>query len=187
MPFLITDSDKPLLMDTVPALKLTHFNGEPARGEVYAYMRCYACNGALHLSFTEFDEAPPEGTHMALALMPADKDDSFLYLTLDKAAKCDLKLLDARTNNCVKALTPPSVSIVTGSDEQGLYWCAETVIEKEIFDKVLSSPMKSGSVFAGNVFLCKDGEAAFGSAFKVPIEESVPTTAGFDVFTLVPY
>ncbi len=187
MPFFITDSGEPLLMDTVPAVKLCNFNGEPSRGEVYAYMRCYACKGALHLSFTEFDEAPPDGTHMSLALMPADRDDCFLYLELDKNAVCTLRLLDAKDKSCIKELAPPHADIVTGSDEQGLYWCGETVLDNEIFDKVLFAPMRTGAVFAGNVFLRNDGEAAFGSAFKVPPQESAPTAAGFDVFTVVPY
>ena len=39
-------------METLPALKITHFNGEPARGQVYAYLRCYVRDGEIPFSVT---------------------------------------------------------------------------------------------------------------------------------------
>ena len=48
MPFLVTDSASPLAFETLPALKVTEFYGQPRRGEVYSYLRCYVHKGALH-------------------------------------------------------------------------------------------------------------------------------------------
>ena len=59
MPFLVTDSAVPLPAETLPALKLTHHYDAPARGEVYAYLRCYVHKGALCYNLLVFDEAPP--------------------------------------------------------------------------------------------------------------------------------
>ena len=63
MPFLVTDSAVPLPAETRPALKLTHHYDAPARGEVYAYLRCYVHKGALCYNLLVFDEAPPPSAH----------------------------------------------------------------------------------------------------------------------------
>ena len=52
MSLLITNSRDALPMETLPALKITHFNGEPARGQVYAYLRCYVRDGEIPFSVT---------------------------------------------------------------------------------------------------------------------------------------
>ena len=57
MSFLITNSRDALPMETLPALKITHFNGEPARGQVYAYLRCYVRDGEIPFSVSSFSAA----------------------------------------------------------------------------------------------------------------------------------
>ena len=54
-------------METLPALKITHFNGEPARGQVYAYLRCYVRDGEIPFSVTVFDETPPHTARFGFA------------------------------------------------------------------------------------------------------------------------
>ncbi len=187
MPFLITDSAVPLLMETVPALKIAHFNGIPARDTVYAYLRCYICRGALHVAVTGFDGQPPATVRFGLALADADDTTKYLFLSLAPSGENSLAVYSVADQKVQQSLDAPLTQIVTGGDEQGLYWSAESVLPAQVFTAVFGKALKAGGVCAGNVFLYDIGEAAFGAAFPVPQGETVPTAKGFDVFTIVPY
>ena len=186
MPFLITDAAAPLLMDTVPALKLTCFSGHPARDEVYAYLRCYVCRGALHFCFTEFDEAPPDDVRFGLALQPADETERYLLLRVAPRAGAQVTVRSAQ-GTAERALAAPAVQYTAGSDEQGIFWSAEGKLEASLLHMLFGKAMKAGAVWAGNVFLYRGSEAAFGAAFPVPEGLTAPTAEGFDTFTIVPY
>lgn len=187
MPFLITDSTVPLLMDTVPALKLCHFRGVPQHDTVYAYLRCYVIKGALHFSATCFDAAPLATTRFALALCPAARTDCYLLFSLCKGGENTLCVLDSVTGTPLQTCSAPPARVVTGTDEQGVYWCAESEIPAAVFTAVFGEAPKAGLVYAGNVFLYDTADAAFGAAFPVPRGEKAPTAKGFDAFTVVPY
>ena len=66
-------------METLPALKITHFNGEPARGQVYAYLRCYVRDGEIPFSVTVFDETPPHTARFGFAVTPDDAAGTYLF------------------------------------------------------------------------------------------------------------
>ncbi|MEG2930820.1 MAG: hypothetical protein RR825_03445, partial [Ruthenibacterium sp.] len=119
MAFLITDSATSLLMETVPALKITHFYGQSLRDHVYAYLRCYVLHGDWHCCFTSFDEAPPKGARMALCLQPAMGGGTLIY-SVNKYTGA--ALIVQETNAALPDI--PAAQIVTGGDEQGLYWSA---------------------------------------------------------------
>ena len=59
MPFFITDSATPIAAEALPALKLTEFCGQPARGCIYAYLKCYLQHGDFFYEFTVFVEMQP--------------------------------------------------------------------------------------------------------------------------------
>ena len=84
MPFLVTDSAVPLPAETLPALKLTHYYDAPARGDVYAYLRCYIYKGALCYNLLVFDGAPPPTERIGFALCPAESEGEFLFASVRK-------------------------------------------------------------------------------------------------------
>lgn len=187
MPFLITDSAVPLLMETVPALKIAHFNGMPRRDNVYAYLRCYICCGALHLAVTAFDGQPPDTVRFGLAFTQADDTEKYLFFSFAPSGGNSLTLRSVAQGDVCQTFDAPPSQIVTGGDEQGLYWSAESVLPAQVFKAAFGKAPAAGHVYAGNVFLYDTTEAAFGAAFAVPQGETVPTAKGFDVFTIVPY
>ena len=71
-------------METLPALKITHFNGEPARGQVYAYLRCYVRDGEIPFSVTVFDETPPHTARFGFAVTLDDAAGTYLFASCTK-------------------------------------------------------------------------------------------------------
>ena len=126
MPFLVTDSAVPLPAETLPALKLTHHYDAPARGEVYAYLRCYVHKGALCYNLLVFDEAPPPTARIGFALCPAESEGEFLFASFGRAPGSDaLALCLAQPGGgyaAVRAFSAPAAKRSAGEDEQGPYW-----------------------------------------------------------------
>ena len=148
-------------METLPALKITHFNGEPARGQVYAYLRCYVRDGEIPFSVTVFDETPPHTARFGFAVTPDDAAGTYLFASCTKQQGDALWLY--RTGEPadvpLRRLEMPPMRHLAGSDEQGFYWSAEGVLPAQ----------------------------AFRTAFPVPAGAGVPTAAGFGTFVVVPY
>lgn len=189
MPFLVTDSAVLLPAETLPALKVTEFEGQPARGCVYAYLRCYVHGGDLHYSVSVFDEAPPDSARIGLAVTMDDSAAQYLFLSLGRgrAAPCTLYAHGAGADAPVRALSAPPPRFVGGSDEQGGYWGAEGVLPARLWRDCFGDVPHTGAILPGNVFLYDTAEAAFGSAFAVPAGARVPTAEGFSTFVIVPY
>lgn len=191
MPFLITDSATPLLMETVPALKVSHFYGNPARGNVYAYLRCYVHKGDFHCCMSEFDAAPPMDTRMAIAICPAEDTETFLLFSLGKEEPSATLTLCDKEGNTLKTLDAPMTALTCGEDEQGLFWSRTGVLSGKIFKESFGAAPRAGDVYVGNVLLYQENETAFGTAFPMsiasPLEAGPVRMAGFEPFTIVPY
>ena len=189
MAFLITDSAAPLLMETVPALKITHYYGHAVRDNVYAYLRCFVRSGSVYCCFTCFDEAPPETAFLALCLQPADRSETALCFAAGKGSGTVLTVrgADGTVLKTLAAQAADAVQVVTGGDEQGLYWSINAVLPATAFSEVFGDTPKSGSVFAGNLYLCNSAETAFGAAFPVPEGAGALSALGFGTFMVVPY
>ncbi|MCM1150384.1 MAG: hypothetical protein NC319_09940 [Butyricicoccus sp.] len=189
MPYMISYSDKPLPLETLPAWKITHFRGEPSRGPVYAYLRCYVHGGALAYSATVFDEAPPATARFGFAFTTLEKPQRYLFLVCAKQLETTLHLYEAAPPDDapVQALPLPPSRHLGGSDEQGFYWSAEGEIPSELLQSVFGHVPQVGDVLPGNVFLYDEAEAAFGSACPVPEGRHVPTAEGFGALIVTPY
>lgn len=185
MSFLITDSEAELLPETLPALKLTHFNGEPARDRVYSYLRCYICRGSLSFSLTVFDGFPRETSRIGLAISLDDDAKRYLFLSCSKQNGENLWLYE--NDAPVKQLSVAPLRYFSGGDEQGLYWGAEGILPAELFRDVFGCIPKSGMMMPGNVFLYDETESAYGSAFPAPAGIRIPSCSGFGSFLAVPY
>ncbi len=187
MPYFITNSKTPLLMETVPVLKITHYLGNAKRDNVYTYMRCYAYGGDLHCSFTCFDECPEEDSRVALSLSYIDSE-SVLQIVAGKYTKVSGNIQIPSSGNIdVNEKYINQSPVTTGSDEQGDYWSVNFTIGGNIFKKAFNVSIKNNTVFVGNFFIYSLSEKAFGSAFGVPQGESALTQKGADSFIIVPY
>ena len=189
MSFLITNSRDALPMETLPALKITHFNGEPARGQVYAYLRCYVRDGEIPFSVTVFDETPPDTARFGFAVTPDDAAGTYLFASCTKQQGDALWLY--RTGEPadvpLRRLEMPPMRHLAGSDEQGFYWSAEGVLPAQAFRTAFGRVPRVRGILPGNAFLYDVSEPAFGAAFPVPAGAGVPTAAGFGTFVVVPY
>lgn len=166
-------------MNTLPALKLTHFRGVPARGEIYAYARMYLYQGAVRFCVTEFDETPPETACMALCLAFADDERRAVRVVLSKYADAVAEL-----PGCAKTL---ETLLSTGADEQGWYWQREGELDAALVREALGRTPRAGDVLVGNVISYDTDGDAFGAAFPVPEGADAFSPDGFDVFPVVAY
>lgn len=184
MPFLITDSAAPIAPEALPALKLTEFCGEPARGCIYSYLKCYLHHGDFFYHITVFDETPPPTQYAAIVLSSDISGSPWLSLRVGfHTPAC----LEVHTGQELKKLGCEDASRFSGGDEQGLYWGAQGVIPAAVFQQVFGGSLHTGSVLMGNVFLYDTSETAFGSAFSVCPSPCVPTNEGMQPFVIVPY
>ena len=179
MPFLLTDSLVPLAMNTLPALKLTHFSACPKRGEVYAYARFYICRGSIRFCVTGFEETPPESSHMAFVFAYPEDESRSVRTVLSKYEDACILSKGGRK--------PLETILSTGADEQGWYWQREGELGAALLRETLGRAPKAGDVLVGNVVLYDETEAAFGSAFPVPGGKDAFSPDGFDVFPVVSY
>lgn len=187
--FLITESRDTLPMETLPAWKITHFYGTPARGCVYAYVRCYVQNGAIPFSVTVFDGAPRKTARIGFAVTPDDTAAMYLFASCAKGQGGTLWLYRAgeEADIPVRQLEMPALRELAGSDEQGVYWSAEGVLPAAALRAVFGRVPKTGDLLPANAFLYDTAEPAFGAACPVPEGCTVPTASGFGALVVVPY
>ena len=190
MPFFITDSTTPIAAEALPALKLTEFCGQPARGCIYAYLKCYLYHGDFFYQFTVFDETPPPTQYAAVALSCDVSGSPWLSLRVGFHTPVCLEVHTAEeTDGSVSstALSCEDASRFSGGDEQGLYWGAQGIVPAAVFEKVFGSVPHAGSFLMANAFLYDTREKAFGAAFEVSESAGVPCAEGMQPLVVVPY
>ncbi|MDD3429582.1 MAG: hypothetical protein PHG02_06225 [Oscillospiraceae bacterium] len=185
MSILVSHSQTPLLPDTLPAVKMTEFFGSAKSGPVYSYLKLHECNGSIHLCLMAFEETPAPQSRLGAAFcFDNTQPGKFIFFSANAMENFSLLLY----NNTANPLAlPASGSIFSGRDEQGFYWGVETILSADLLAQHFGSAPKVKSVFGGNAFKYNTTEAAFGSAFAVPLGNTVPTCKGFGTFTVVPY
>ena len=163
--------------------------GRAARGQVYAYLRCYVRDGEIPFSVTVFDETPPDTARFGFAVTLDDAAGTYLFASCTKQQGDALWLY--RTGEPadvpLRRLEMPPMRHLAGSDEQGFYWSAEGVLPAQAFRTAFGRVPRVGGILPGNAFLYDVSEPAFGAAFPVPAGAGVPTAAGFGTFVVVPY
>ncbi len=190
MPFLVTDSATPLPAETLPALKLTYYYESSARGEIYAYLRCYVHKGDFCYNLLVFEESPPVSRRIGFALCPAQNAQQFLFASFAKPASTESLTLCSIQNSglaCVtRHLVAPQARRSAGEDEQGPYWCAEGTLPASVFLEAFGKAPQAGELWPGNVFLYDTSAPGFGAAFPCQNVQGV-WQARFEPFTIVPY
>ncbi len=187
--FLITESRDALPIEALPALKITHFTGEPARGRVYAYLRCYVHDGAIPFSVTVFDGAPRDTARFGFAVTLDSAAEIYLFASCAKGrdGKLWLYRAGAEFDMPLRPMEMPALRQLAGSDEQGVYWGVEGVIPAGTLREVFGRIPKAGDMLPANAFLYDKAEAAFGAAYPVPEGRGVPSASGFGTLVVVPY
>lgn len=189
MSYLISESADALPMETLPAWKITHFCGEPSRGRVYAYLRCYLHGGALAYCAAVFDAAPRPTARLGFAFAPGDTPRRYLFLSCAKGAPPVLRLYETggARDVPVRGLASPSARQTAGSDEQGEYWSEEGEISAGVLQGIFGRMPQAGGVLSANVFLYDEAESPFGAACPAPPGRGVPTAEGFGTMIVTPY
>lgn len=189
MSYLISESTGPLPVETLPAWKVTHFCGAPARGQVYAYLRCYLCGGSLRYCATVFDSAPRPTARFGFAFTPEDTPRRYLFVSCAKGAAPVLRLYETGEPEDVpvRTLALPPARQATGSDEQGAYWSEEGEVPAGLLRGIFGRVPQTGDVLPANVFLYDEAEAPFGAACPAPPGRRVPMAAGFGTMVVTPY
>ena len=160
MAVLIERLTGPVAMDTLPVIKLTHWYGTPARDEIYAYARLCLCPEGLRIRMTVFDREPA----------PTEKITALLQM------KRSLRLEFTRDTACLTAGSEayglPQTVFSAGADEQGWYWQADCLLQRELMARAGAEMPADGVAFDAAFFLRDTREEAFGSAFACPAGES---------------
>ena len=186
MSFFIVKTDTKTFFDALPAIKITNFNGELKRDEIYCYGKMYMLADSLQISFTVFDGTPPATQRVGFAYnFTPNLTDDYLFFSACPTGEvcCTLQ----KQNSQFEVLENIMAYTKTGVDEQGWYYSMEFEIPKSLILKIFGESALKNTIFSGNMFLYDVTEDAFGSVFGVDIGEKIPTNNGFGEFVTVPY
>lgn len=184
----ISYSETPLVLDAISAVKVTHYYGNSALGNIYAYLRAYVCAGELIFSLTSFEKTPPATSRLGAAFQFVPGAD-FLFVSIGpKQAECHL-VHPAAVGQAApdKLLDLPAPAWFGGSDEQGFYWGAELHLPAAMLQTQFAATLCPGWQFTGNVYKYALGDAAFGAAFACPHASGLPDCQSFGNFVVVDY
>ena len=156
MAVLIEHLTGPVVMDTLPVIKLTHWYGTPARDEVYTYARLCLCPEGLRVRMTVFDREP------------APTETATVLLYLGTPLRLDFTRSTARLTGSGTAADLPQTVFSAGADEQGWYWQADCLLSPAELARLNAAPPADGVAFDAAFFLRDTRELAFGSAFSCP-------------------
>lgn len=184
MSALLTCSNVPLPIETVPAVKIVNFNGEPKADNVYAYARLYALNGSLCFCLTRFEQAPAFTARMGIVLSNIDDTGRFLFLSAAFNGENSLQIYE--NEKLSQQLPPIKLQITSGTDEQGWYFSVNGEIDSGLLEAVKVT-LQPKNVFLCNIYSYDITESAFGAAYKTPVLNSIPTIQGVEPIVCVSY
>ena len=176
----ISKSATPVVFDTLPALKVRHYHGRSALGNIYTFARLYVLEHSLAISLCSFEESPPPQSRVAFCV--GEAAGRFLRLALSPE-EATLTLCGTPKE---EPLPAPAPSYFSGQDEQGWYWGAHLLLAPSLLEK-------AGVDFADDEHFCaalvkyRTDEDAFGSAFPVQNGANPFDIAHFGSFAVVGY
>ncbi len=188
MAFFVTDSGSELFTDTLPALKIKHYYGKPARDNVYSYVRLYFYKGSLRGAFTSFDEKPLLTNKMSLCLKSEHSEET-LVISIGKNLKAHVYKTCEPPGEQKQDITHFTAdNIITGEDEQGAFWSVNFNISSNAIKKALGKAICAGDILACNLYLHSDEESAFACVFKPDeITQPLKLSAKGGQIIVVPY
>lgn len=174
----ISKSNTPLVFDALPALKVRHYQGVSARGNIYTLARLYVLGDALALSLCAFEKNPPPESRVGFGI--GKQAGPVLVLALSP------KTVQLRLTPGEESLPPPEAAYFAGQDEQGWYWGANLNLEPGVLAKAGVDLAREGGFWA-NLAKYRSDETAFGSAFMAPHVAGPFSPAHFGKFQVVEY
>lgn len=178
MPTPVTKSGTPLVFDALPALKVRHYQGRSACGNIYTLARMYVLEDALALSLCAFEKAPPPESRVGFGI--GRPEGPVLELALGPNG-VQLRLAPGQ-----ESLPPPEAAYFTGQDEQGWYWGANMSLGREVLAKA-GVNLAQETAFWANLGKYRSDETAFGCAFLAPPGAGPFSPAYFGQFQVVEY
>lgn len=188
MPSPISYSETPLVLDAISAVKVLHYYGYRAEGNIYAYLRAYVCAGELIFSLTGFEKTPPEHSRLGAAFQFAPGADYlFAELGPNQATCCVVHPAAAGPDKKGPPVVLPAPARFGGADEQGFYWGAALRLPTALLQTQFGTVLRPGSRFTGNAYKYAVGDAAFGAAFACKQQVALPDCESFGEFVVVDY
>lgn len=184
MSALLTCANSALPIETIPAIKIVHFNGSPKADEVYAYARIYALSGSLQFCLTRFEQAMHQDVRMGITIANIDNANTYLFLDISFNGDCNISVYE--NDKKINTIKNIKVQITSGTDEQGWYYSAQGTIDVNLLASVNVS-LQPSKVFLCNIYSYNISETAFGAAYKTPVLTSIPTNKGVKPIVCVSY
>ncbi len=158
MAFPVMQSTLPVVLDTLPALKVRRYHGQSKMGNVYCYARMYFLKDSLQLSLCAFERAPDAATRIEFAVGGTEK--AFLLLSLSREGAT----LSRCGGGMPLVLPAPPPAFFSGVDEQGWYWGAQVSLAAPLLAQAGMVPLPRE--FSAAVFKTRTDEDAFGASFE---------------------
>lgn len=181
----ISQSDKPLVFDAIPAVKVCHYatDGLP----IYTYARLYALKKDIVLDLCSFEREPLENSAIKFYFCKNGTEDQIVVTITPVDFTCEITKDGKKEMVALGAL-----SRFGGVDEQGWYWGGNILIPDE-YMKQIGLQIKSGSHFGGAVVKCwlddeKDQQKAGALGCSSPLSRKEKLAKEqFDQFLVVKY
>lgn len=177
----VSMSEQPLVFDALPAMKVRHYTGRAALGNIYTFARLYACRQSLALSLCVFEEKPDDASMVGFALR-GEEEGRYLQAGLSPAG---LSLSLWEQGACTP-LEAPEVSRFAGNDEQGWSWGGNFTLPAQALARA-GVTLGSGGRFWAAVVKYRSDEAAFGCSYRPQEDEKPFNPARFEPCVLVSY
>lgn len=187
MPIPISYSNTPLVLDAISAVKVVHYYGSSAAGNIYAYLRAYVCAGELIFSLTSFEKTPPKTSRVGAAFQFAPGANYLFAGIGPEQVECRTVHPARGQDTPGEVLLLPPPARFGGADEQGFYWGAELRLPAALLQARFGTTLRPGSRFAGNAYKYAVGDAAFGAAFTCEPQAGLPSCQSFGDFVVVDY
>ena len=176
----ITKSDTPLVADALPALKVRHYYGQNTGKNIYTFARFYFLQGGMDVTLNIFEKDPDKYTCAKFAISGLNHKMLLLEVNPQEAK---LSLWEKGMSTMLPA---PKPNFFAGEDEQGWYWGAGIIINKEILAE-LGVPIHNGREFGAALLKTRQDETGFGSSFLVKQVENPLNEEDFGRFVAVDY
>lgn len=179
--------------DSIPAAKIINYPLEKADYKPYAQARICSGQDDIFLQMLSFEVEPSPKSILAAAfcLFPEKYPRRYFFLSTNRAGSLNCRFIDEESGKSCDIARKVAARVFSGSDLQGIYWCAEFTLPLSLTEKYYGElSLSKGSVMSGNFYkLCDDAERPhYGCFYPVDFNAANPLgSAYFGGLRLVDY